>query len=61
MSELQGGAGWQQGMGSVQGVVRMVQVSPDTCVVEGTVDGLTPGQHGLFIHENGDLSRGCDR
>ena len=61
VAQLQGGAGWEHGRGEVQGVVRMVQVAPDTCVVEGTVDGLTPGQHALRIHENGDLSQGCDR
>ena len=44
-----------------QGVIRMVQLSNDNCVFEGTIDGLTPGQHALAIHEAGDLSSGCDR
>jgi len=30
-------------------------------VIDGTVDGLTPGLHGLNIHELGDLSQGCLR
>jgi len=28
--------------------------------VDGTVDGLTPGPHGLHVHDSGDLSGGCD-
>ncbi len=44
-----------------KGLIRMVQVSEDSCVMEGTVDGLQPGTHSLAIHENGDLSLGCDR
>ena len=29
------------------------------CIVEGTLDGLEPGEHGLAVHEAGDVSRGC--
>ena len=29
----------------------------ERCVIEGVVDGLTPGAHGLAIHETGDVSR----
>ncbi|XP_073461242.1 copper chaperone for superoxide dismutase isoform X3 [Aquarana catesbeiana] len=47
------------GEGSLQGVVRFLQVSEDTCVIDGTVDGLSPGLHGLHIHEFGDNSAGC--
>lgn len=42
----------------LKGVVRFVQ-SGDSCVIDGTVDGLSPGMHGLHIHECGDLSQGC--
>jgi len=42
-----------------KGVVRLTQLDNDKCVVEGTVDGLSPGQHGLAIHETGDTSQGC--
>ena len=28
-------------------------------VIDGMVDGLSPGLHGLHIHELGDLSAGC--
>ena len=37
------------------------QVDPEECVIDGTIDGLSPGEHGLAIHECGDLSGGCDR
>ena len=50
-----------QGGGGVRGLVRMVQVTPEQCVVEGTVDGLTPGQHAIQVHQYGDLSEGCAR
>ncbi|XP_043673595.1 copper chaperone for superoxide dismutase isoform X4 [Vespula pensylvanica] len=30
------------------------------CIVDGTVDGLEPGQHGIHIHECGDISKGCE-
>ncbi|KAF2893870.1 hypothetical protein ILUMI_12311 [Ignelater luminosus] len=45
---------------NVQGVVRFVQINQNTCIVDGTIDGLNPGVHGLFVHETGDISRGCD-
>ncbi|CAH3152198.1 unnamed protein product [Pocillopora meandrina] len=45
--------------GIVKGVTRFVQVSEDLCVIDGTIDGLSPGLHGLNIHELGDLSLGC--
>ncbi|KAJ9593961.1 hypothetical protein L9F63_014602 [Diploptera punctata] len=48
------------GFGDVKGVVRFLQTDDDTCVVDGTLDGLTPGLHGLHVHESGDISVGCD-
>jgi len=42
-----------------KGVIRLTQVDRERCVIEGVVDGLTPGAHGLAIHETGDVSRGC--
>ncbi|XP_076260140.1 copper chaperone for superoxide dismutase-like [Rhynchophorus ferrugineus] len=44
---------------NVQGVVRFVQASPDTCIIDGTIDGLKPGKHNISIHECGDISKGC--
>ena len=41
-----------------KGVVRMTQIDGHQCVIEGTVDGLLPGLHGLAIHETGDTSQG---
>lgn len=48
------------GPGSVvQGVVRFLQLSEERCLVDGTLDGLTPGPHGLHIHTLGDLTSDC--
>lgn len=47
--------------GKVKGVVRLVQLDNEQCVIDGTIDGLTPGKHGLHIHECGDISQGCHR
>ena len=47
--------------GPVMGVIRMVQATQNECVIDGTIDGLTPGNHGLHIHEFGDLSNACNR
>ena len=30
-----------------------------TCLIEGEFNGLTPGLHGIHIHEYGDLREGC--
>ncbi|XP_043100679.1 copper chaperone for superoxide dismutase-like isoform X2 [Puntigrus tetrazona] len=47
------------GAGPVQGVVRFLQLSPERCLIDGTIDGLTPGAHGLHVHELGDLTQDC--
>ncbi|KAG8201673.1 hypothetical protein JTE90_012739 [Oedothorax gibbosus] len=39
------------------GVIRFHQTEKE-CIIDGTIDGLTPGKHGLHIHEYGDLSDG---
>ncbi|XP_011304094.1 copper chaperone for superoxide dismutase isoform X2 [Fopius arisanus] len=44
---------------AIQGVVRFVQ-TPSGCIIDGTVDGLSPGAHGFHVHECGDISGGCD-
>lgn len=44
---------------NIQGVVRFVQTN-ENCIIDGTIDGLTPGKHGLHVHECGDISRGCE-
>jgi copper chaperone for superoxide dismutase len=49
------------GFGILKGVIRFLQTDENTCVVDGTLDGLSPGLHGLHIHECGDISQGCDR
>ncbi|XP_072564772.1 copper chaperone for superoxide dismutase [Paramormyrops kingsleyae] len=47
------------GMGSIQGVVRFLQVTPERCLIDGTIDGLQPGLHGLHVHKLGDLTQDC--
>lgn len=44
----------------IKGVVRLVQLTKDVCLIDGTVDGLSPGQHALNIHTYGDLTKGCE-
>ncbi|OXB69498.1 UNVERIFIED_CONTAM: hypothetical protein H355_003583, partial [Colinus virginianus] len=46
--------------GGVRGLVRFLQVNPERCVVDGVIDGLRPGPHGMHVHEFGDTSRGCE-
>lgn len=62
---VKGFAGTQAGVAildvgdkNIKGVVRFIQVNPNTCVIDGTVDGLKPGKHGLAVHECGDTSGG---
>lgn len=45
----------------IQGVIRFTSIRKDKpgLVVDGVVDGLSPGLHGLHIHETGDVSAGC--
>ncbi|EDL33071.1 copper chaperone for superoxide dismutase [Mus musculus] len=49
-----------EGCGSIQGVVRFLQLSSELCLIEGTIDGLEPGLHGLHVHQYGDLTRDCN-
>ncbi|GAV05886.1 hypothetical protein RvY_15948-2 [Ramazzottius varieornatus] len=44
----------------VKGVARFVQLAEDRCLIDGTVDGLSPGNHGVAVCESGDLSNGCE-
>ncbi|XP_023136180.3 copper chaperone for superoxide dismutase [Amphiprion ocellaris] len=47
------------GVGSIQGVVRFLQLSEERCLIDGTIDGLEPGPHGLHVHTLGDLTLDC--
>lgn len=42
----------------VFGLVRFLQVDRQTCVIDGSFDGLPEGDHALIVHELGDLSDG---
>ncbi|ORY69564.1 superoxide dismutase 1 copper chaperone [Pseudomassariella vexata] len=43
----------------VRGLVRMVQVSPDTTLVDLTLRGVEPGKYHASIREYGDLKKGA--
>ncbi|KAM9836897.1 copper chaperone for superoxide dismutase [Aulostomus maculatus] len=47
------------GAGPIQGVVRFLQLSANRCLIDGTIDGLEPGPHGLHVHTLGDLTEDC--
>lgn len=47
------------GVGKIQGVVRFLQLSEERCLIDGTIDGLEPGPHGLHVHTLGDLTQDC--
>lgn len=59
VSMLGGNSGYSVG-NLIKGVIRFAQI-PEGCIIDGTVDGLVPGEHGLHIHECGDISNGCER
>lgn len=40
-------------------MVRFLQLSEQRCLIDGTIDGLEPGPHGLHVHTLGDLTRDC--
>ncbi|XP_058459494.1 superoxide dismutase [Cu-Zn] isoform X1 [Malaya genurostris] len=44
--------------GDVKGTIYFEQ-NGGSVSITGYVDGLSPGNHGLHIHEFGDFSRGC--
>lgn len=48
----------------IKGVVRFSVAKEDKhssgCIIDGVMDGLTVGMHGIHIHECGDLSNGCE-
>lgn len=50
----------EAGNRDIQGVVRLMQIQPDLCVIDGTIDGLEPGKYRVTVHECGDISQGCE-
>lgn len=40
------------------GLARFVQVDNDTCLIDLTIQGLSPGKHGVHIHESGNIEHG---
>lgn len=42
-----------------KGLARLVQVDPELCLIDVTVEGLNPGPHALSVNELGDFTEGC--
>ncbi|NXW52247.1 CCS dismutase, partial [Nyctiprogne leucopyga] len=59
-SDVNLGAAVAMFSGTVRGLVRFLQVTPKRCLVDGAIEGLPPGPHGLHVHEFGDISHPCD-
>jgi len=49
----------EAGEETIKGVIRFVQATPEICIIDGTIDGLTPGDHSIEVHECGDISKDC--
>ncbi|XP_043587501.1 superoxide dismutase [Cu-Zn], chloroplastic-like [Bombus pyrosoma] len=47
------------GMKNVTGELTLVQCEDNLIEITGKVYGLTPGLHGIHVHEKGDLRDGC--
>eukprot|EP00026_Physarum_polycephalum_P018359 Phypoly_transcript_19911.p1 GENE.Phypoly_transcript_19911~~Phypoly_transcript_19911.p1 ORF type:complete len:231 (+),score=30.46 Phypoly_transcript_19911:2-694(+) len=70
VSVLGGKGGWEMGCGgassheigneSVRGIVRFVQSTPTTMIVDSSFSGMVPGSHKIAVHEFGDISEGCN-
>lgn len=46
----------------IKGIIRFSKLdnnAEDGCIIDGVVDGLTPGLHGIHVHECGDLTNAC--
>lgn len=41
------------------GVVKFQQISPELVKITGVFNNFIPGEHGIHIHQYGDLSNGC--
>lgn len=53
--------GEDYGHGQVAGVVRFVQVDEETCMVEGRVSGLAPGEtYRVTVRRYGDVTKGVE-
>lgn len=43
----------------IDGVIYLDELPNKKTRIYGTINGLKPGQHGIHIHESGDLTDGC--
>ena len=44
---------------TVKGTILLIQAPGTPTLIKGTITGLEAGEHGLHIHEFGDMSEGC--
>lgn len=49
-----------KGSTEVSGTISFVQEENNPTTIEGEIKGLTPGKHGLHIHQLGDTTNGCN-
>lgn len=61
MTDLGAAVAMLDGVAGIQGVVRFLQLSEERCLIDGTIDGLEPGPHGIHVHTLGDLTLDCLR
>ncbi|KAG9303197.1 hypothetical protein G9A89_000732 [Geosiphon pyriformis] len=43
-----------------KGLARFIQIDDENCLIDVTVEGISPGRHGIHIHELGNLSKGFE-
>lgn len=44
----------------IYGLIEFDEIPGQGTRIRGQIRGAAPGEHGLHIHESGDLSRGCE-
>ena len=48
--------------GGISGVLSLRQDDSDSLILAGALNGpIKPGSHGLHVHENSDISDGCNK
>lgn len=45
----------------IKGVIRLIQINHNDCVIDGTIDGLESNDYELIVFENGDLTHNFEK